>query len=184
MTELANNKGARGDNIVRLVFWGGAGALLLTPLVAMRFTDEVNWTGSDFAIMAVMMAIPLTILEVTMRMSRSMMFRGAVLVALGAAFFMTWVNLAVGIIGDENNPLNQLFFIVLGVGALGALIASFRPRGLALALVAMAVAQAAVAVVAVLNGHNILPLSGFFVLAWLLSAWLFRKSAQEREATA
>lgn len=180
MTELADNKGARGDNLMRLVFWGGAGALLLTPLVAMRFTDEVNWTASDFAIMAVMMAIPLTILEVTMRMSRSMMFRGAVLVALGAAFFMTWVNLAVGIIGDENNPLNQLFFIVLGVGGAGALIAGFKARGLALALAAMAVAQAAVGVTALINGHNILPLSGFLILAWLLSAWLFRKSAQEQ----
>lgn len=178
MTELTDSKGARGDNLIRLVFWGGAGALLLTPLVAMRFTDQVNWTASDFAIMAVMLATPLTILEVTMRMSRSMMFRGAVLVALGAAFFMTWANLAVGIIGDENNPLNQLFFAVLGVGALGAMIAGFRARGLALALVATAAAQAAVAVAALINGHNILPLSGFLILAWLLSAWLFRRSAQ------
>lgn len=180
MTEFAKTKGRPGDNLVRLVLWGGAAALLATQLVAMRFMDGVNWTASDFALMGVMMAIPLGVLEATMRTTNSLPFRAGMLVALGAAFLITWANLAVGVIGNENNPLNQLVFAVLAVGVVGAFVARFRPGGLALAMVATAVAQGAVAVVALIYGYNTVPLIGVFVLAWLLSAWLFRKSAQER----
>jgi hypothetical protein len=89
----------------RIMVWGGAALLLLAPLVAMQFTEEVRWTGSDFAIFGVMLAVPLGGLELAVRATRSMAYRAAVAVALGASFLMTWANLAVGIIGNENNPL-------------------------------------------------------------------------------
>ena len=40
------------------------------------------------------------------------------------------------IIGSEDHPANRMYHGVLAVGFLGALIARFRPRGMALALVA------------------------------------------------
>jgi hypothetical protein len=47
-------------------------------------------------------------------------------------------------------------------------------------LVATALAQALVAVVALINGQgSTLALTTFFVMLWLTSAWLFRKSARE-----
>jgi hypothetical protein len=37
---------------IKSVLWImlGATAVLLIPLIAMQFTSEVNWTGSDFAV--------------------------------------------------------------------------------------------------------------------------------------
>lgn len=171
---------ARRGGLWRIVVWGGAAALLLAPLVAMQFTHEVQWTGSDFAIFAAMLVVPLGVVELTMRATGSTSYRAAVAVALGAAFLMTWVNLAVGIIGSEDNPLNLMFFGVLAVGIAGAFIARFQPRGMARALVAMGIAQALVAVAALIAGHFTIVLTGFFVAAWFLSAWLFRKAAEDQ----
>ena len=33
----------------RIIGWSAAAAFILLPLVAMRFTDEVNWDLFDFA---------------------------------------------------------------------------------------------------------------------------------------
>jgi hypothetical protein len=181
MTGYAENNGGRRGSLWRVVVWGGAAALLLVPLVAMRFTDEVQWTGSDFATFAVMLAVPLGGLELAMRASASFAYRAAAAVALGAAFLMTWVNLAVGVIGDEDNLLNLLFFGVLAVGIVGAVIARLRPAGMARALVATALAQALVAVVALIAQAGLAPvvLTGAFMAPWLASAWLFARAARE-----
>jgi len=70
-----------------------------------------------------------------------MAYRFAVGVALTTAFILLWVNGAVGIIGDESNDANIMYFGVLAVGFIGAIIARFRPLGMARALYAMALAQ-------------------------------------------
>jgi hypothetical protein len=182
MTGYVENNGGRRGGLWRIGVWGGAAALLLVPLVAMRFTDEVQWTGGDFAVFGVMLAVPLGGLELAMRASASFAYRAAVAIALGAAFLMTWVNLAVGIIGNENNPLNELFFGVLIIAIVGAVIARFRAAGMARALVVTAIAQGLVAGVALFAGKGLPPfvLSAFFVAPWLASAWLFRRAAGEQ----
>lgn len=163
----------------RITAWSGAALLLLAPLAAMQVTREVQWTASDFAVFGIMLAVPLAVLEVALRASGDFAFRIAVVIALGAAFLMTWANLAVGIIGNENDPLNDLFFGVLLVGVVGAFVARFRPEGLARTMAAMAAAQALIAVIALVQGHFVVVLTGVFVTAWLMSAWLFRKAARE-----
>lgn len=166
-------------NLWRLIAWGGAAALLLAPLIAMQFSDEAQWTAFDFIVAGVMLAVPLGVLELTLRATGNLAYRAGVAVALGTGLVMTWINLAVGIIGNENNPLNQMFFGVLLVGVVGAFVAKFRPRGMAAAMVATAVAQGAAAVVALIGGYFVVPLVGAFALMWLLSAWLFRKAADQ-----
>ncbi len=66
--------------------------------------------------------------------------RSAVGVALATAVILMWVNGAVGVIGSENNDANLMYFGVLAVGIIGAVIARFQPRGMALALFATALA--------------------------------------------
>lgn len=166
---------------VRAVAWGGAAALILLPLVAMRFTTEVDWDGGDFIFAIGLVGGVGLMFELAVRMSPSRAYRGGVGVALAAAFLLTWINLAVGIIGNEDNPFNLLYFAVMAVAALGAVAARFRAGGMAVAMALAAVAQIAVAVVALAGGFGFTgPITVFFGGLWLASAWLFRKA--EREA--
>ena len=117
-------------------------------------------------------------------------YRSAVGVALATAFILLWVNGAVGVIGSENNEANLMYFGVLAVGIVGAVIARFEPRGMAFALFATALAQALVTLVAVIGGLGypangpleLLFLNGFFIALWIVSAWLFRQTTRTAAA--
>jgi hypothetical protein len=90
----------------RIVGWGIAALILLLPVVAMQFTDEVVWDETDFALAgALIVAVGVTY-ERAVRMTRNNAYRAAVGVALAAAFFLVWLNLAVGVIGTEDDPAN------------------------------------------------------------------------------
>jgi hypothetical protein len=153
---------------------------MLMPLVAMQFTDEVNWDGTDFAVFGAMLAVAGGTYELAARMTKNSAYRAAVGVAVAAAFTLIWMNLAVGIIGTEDNPLNLVYGGVLAVAIVGAVIARFQPDGMARALVATALAQAFVAVIAQIAGHFTWILTAFYVALWLTSAWLFRKAARKQ----
>ena len=115
-------------------------------------------------------------------------YRAAVGVALAAALILVWLSLGVGIIGKDGDRANVMYFGVLAVGIIGAVIAQFRPPGMARALFAMALAQTLVALIALLAGLGrpwsgpleILVLNGMFVALFVGSAWLFRRAAEGR----
>ncbi len=117
---------------------------------------------------------------------RNTAYRSAIGVALAAALILVWLSLGVGIIGADGDPANLLYFGVLAVGIIGAIIARFQPRGMAHALFATALAQALVTMVALIAGlglpwsgpAEILALNGFFIALFVGSAWLFRRSAR------
>src|SRR5688572_26940497 len=134
----------------RIALWGTAAFLLLLPLVAMQFTDEVNWDETDFIVFGAMLAVACGTYELAARMTGNTAYRAAIGTAVAAAFILVWMNLAVGIIGNEDNPANLMFGAVLAVGIIGSVIARFQPHGMARALVAMALAQALVAVIALI----------------------------------
>ena len=52
--EAENGVKGRG-NPWRMAVWGTAALLLLLPLAAMRFTEEVKWTMSDFIVFGAML---------------------------------------------------------------------------------------------------------------------------------
>jgi hypothetical protein len=114
------------------------------------------------------------------------MYRLAIAVALAAAVLLVWLSLGVGIIGKDGDPSNLMYFGVLAVGLVGALMARFHAPGMARALVAMALAQTLVAAIAVVAGlgrpwsgpAELVLLNGFFVAAFAASAWLFRRAAE------
>lgn len=172
----------RRVNPWRVAVWGTAAFLLLLPLVAMQFTQEVNWTPFDFIVFGTMLLVACGTYELATRMSRNTTYRAAVGVAVVAAFLVVWINLAVGIIGSEHNPANLMFGGVLAVGFIGALIARFQPQGMAIALVATAIAQALVGAIALVGGlgNEAVLLSGFFAALLLTSAGLFQKAAREQ----
>ena len=181
--------GGRRGSSWRTATWATAAFLLLLPLVAMQFTDEVNWDETDFAAFGAMLAVACGAYELATRKTGKAAYRAAVGVALAAAFILIWANGAVGVIGTERDAANLMYGGVLAVGIVGAIVARFRPEGMVRAMFATALAQAVVAAIALIAGlgstgptwpRDILMLTGFFAALWLISAWLFRKAAREQ----
>jgi hypothetical protein len=174
-----------------LIPWGGAACLLLLPFVAMRFTSEVNWSSGDFIVMGAMLGLACALVETVVRLNGSWAYRLAAGAAIGSAFLIIWANLAVGIVGSENNPANRSFFAALGVGILGALFARFRAKGMALAMAATAGAIGIAFILAVSSATDEPNVSHWRELIatlvitspFLLSAWLFRRTAEEPAST-
>jgi hypothetical protein len=165
----------------RIAVWGSAALLLLLPALAMQFTHEVAWDAADFIVIGAMLLAACVAFEIASRMARSNAYRLAALVAIGAGFVLVWMNLAVGIIGNEDNPANLLFAGVLVVGLAGSLIAQLKPAGMARAMAATAIAQGAVGVYALHGAHvEAVVLTLFFVAIWLASAHLFRRAARAK----
>jgi hypothetical protein len=182
------NGGGR-SRVWRVAPWVIAALILLLPLVAMQLTDEVTWDETDFAVMGAMLFSACGAYELAARMTGNVAYRAAVGVAVVTAFILVWMNLAVGIIGSEDNPANLMYGGVLAVPILGALFVRFHPHGMAGAFAATALAQALVGVIALIAGWGstganwpqpIVVLTGFFAALWLASAWLFSKAAREQ----
>ncbi|MDQ2695792.1 MAG: hypothetical protein M3Z21_10530, partial [Pseudomonadota bacterium] len=57
MTGNPENGGGRRGSRWRIAVWGTAAFLLLLPLAAMQFTNEVNWDETDFIVFGAMLAV-------------------------------------------------------------------------------------------------------------------------------
>ncbi len=177
MTMMDSKRDARLTPVLRAVVWGGAGVAWLIPLVAKLLTD-LPWTTFDFVAWGVMLLVAASVCEVGLRLSGSLAYRAGVVVAAGTSFLIVWSNLAVGIIGNENNPLNQIFFGVIAIAIVGAFLARFRANGMALAMAVTAAAQFGTGFIALAHEYIVFAIVGVFSLGWLLAAWLFREAAR------
>ena len=65
----------------RTVVWGTAAFLLLLPLIAMQFTDEMNWDQTDFIVFGAMLFGACGIYELAARMTPNVAYRASVGVA-------------------------------------------------------------------------------------------------------
>ena len=183
MADRVEYSGGRGWSLWRVAGWSIPVLLLMLPAVAMQFTSEVNWTGSDFIIAAVLSGSVGLAFELIVRTSNSLAYRFGAGVAVISAFLTIWVNGAVGMISSENNPYNLIFGGVLLVALIGSVLARFRSAGMARAMAVAAAAQvAAGAIGATIDPHGAVFSVGFGAL-WLLSAALFWASAGKGAAT-
>jgi hypothetical protein len=115
-------------------------------------------------------------------------YRLATAVALFAAALQVWMNLAVGVVGSEDNPVNMAFFLVVVTAGACAFTARLRADGMARAMLAVAGVQALVAAAIATapatvrddpkGPLGVLVLSAGFTALWLLSAALFHRSAR------
>ena len=167
----------------------GTASILLIPFIAMIFTKEVNWSLFDFIVMAVLLFSTGLMYVFVSSASNSASYKVASGIAAAAGFLLIWVNLAVGIIGTENNPVNLLYFGVLAVGIIGAAIARFHARGMAISLFAAAAAQMLVPVIALILQRHLLNeppgitgvflLNAFFAALFVISGLLFKRAARK-----
>ena len=167
------------------------GIILLLPLIAMQYTDEVVWDLADFVVAGVLLFGTGLAYELMARKGGTVAYRAAVGIALATVFLLVWVNGAVGIIGSENNDANLMYFGVISIGIIGAIISRLQPLGMARALFVTALAQALVPVIALTiwqptswgaaGVFGVFVLNAFFVMPLVGSALLFKRAAYAEE---
>ena len=85
------------QNQVSISIFTLATLVLLTPLVAMQFTQEVNWSLVDFIAAGILLYTTAFACDITLRrvkpLGKALLFCGLILLVL----FILWVELAVGI---------------------------------------------------------------------------------------
>jgi len=154
---------------------------LLLPLLF-----NAPWTLFDYAFAATAFALVGGAFELAVRMSRNVAYRAGLAVALAASLLLVWINGAVGIIGDEGNPANLMYFCVIGTAVVGAIVARFEASAVSRAMVVAAGCQLLVTMIALAAGLGaneppgpigILALNLAFVSLWATSALSFRKAA-------
>ena len=174
--------------------------ILLILLLGNLFGDGWNWPFGAFIFAGTLLFGTSLTFELIARKGGTIAYRAAVGIACATGFVLVFINAAAGIIGD--GPVNLMYLGVLAVGFVGALIARFEARGMALALFATAVAQMLVPVIALVIWKagredllidpnsprppfdpGIVPVFGLnavFVMLFVGSALLFRRASANR----
>jgi len=73
--------------------------LLLIPLIAMQFTDEVNWSVFDFVIAGILLFGAGLLCELALRKIKPFKYRIVILAGILLVLFIMWAELAVGLFG-------------------------------------------------------------------------------------
>jgi hypothetical protein len=121
----------------------GALAVLMVPLVASQVVKGWNWNAGSFVLLYVLLFGTGMVYALIARKMGVWSYKAGVGVALVAGFALAWSNMVH--VADSENPANLLYYSVLAVGVLGALLARLQARGLARTLFAMAVTLALIA---------------------------------------
>ena len=167
-----------------------AALLLLIPLAASFVTTEMEWTLSDYILVWVMLMVAGTTYTLVSRLSSDYTYRGAVALSAVTGLFLVWSNLAVGIIGNEDNAINSVYFIIIMVGFIGAFWVRFQSKGLSRVLGGMALMVAGVGSYALLSGMQHVPESSvmqiigvhmFFTTPLAIAAILFHQHSENND---
>jgi hypothetical protein len=73
--------------------------ILFIPLIAMNFTDDVNWKIFDFLVAGILLTGTGLILEFILRKIKTLPYRILFGIVLFVLLFLIWAELAVGIFG-------------------------------------------------------------------------------------
>jgi hypothetical protein len=181
----------------RLIVWAAVVALILmVPFLAMQFQwqvpdpgspapEQVNWSLFDFVFAGTLLFGSALVYELIVRKVATTAYRAAVAIACVTAVLLVWINGAVGIIGSEDHPANLLYLAVLASAFLGAILARLEPRAMSRVMIATAIAQALVPLIALAiwplpdtsGVVEVTGVSAFFIVLWLASALLFRQAS-------
>ena len=167
----------------------GTAVLLLIPLTAKLFVADMAWTLFDFVAAGVMLFGAGLTFALIARLGDSTVYRLAVGVAVAAGLLLVWANLAVGLVGTEDNPANLLYGGVLAVALLGAVGARFRPLGMSRAMYGAALTYVVVTAIALfiwpptaataehaVGLPSVLVANAAFAGLWVVAGWLFRRA--------
>ncbi|NPD86795.1 hypothetical protein HNS38_18680 [Lentimicrobium sp. L6] len=76
-------------------------SILLIPLIAMQFTEEVNWSIGDFIVAGVLLLGTGLLFELIIRKVKEPKYRIIIYISILILLFLVWAELAVGIFGTS-----------------------------------------------------------------------------------
>ncbi len=164
--------------------------LITIPLVAMQFTSEVVWGLLDFGVAWTLIFGAGFTFQLISKKTRNSAYRIATGLAVFASLSLLWVNGAVGIIGNESNPLNLLFGLVLLFPVFGSYIAKLEAKAMSRVMLSTAATQVLITISGIMIhlGQNPgYPISGvfritlMFTFVWLVSALFYRRAGMLEE---
>jgi len=82
---------------LRTAGWSAVALILLAPAVSMRFTDEVNWTASDFVFAGALLIGGGAVIEVVAWKVRNPVVRIGFALFVITIVALVWIEGAVGI---------------------------------------------------------------------------------------
>ena len=74
--------------------------ILSIPLMAMQFTEEVNWTISDFLVMGILLFTTVFTIDFVLKKFKTLKSRLILTVGIVVLLALVWAELAVGIFGS------------------------------------------------------------------------------------
>lgn len=159
--------------------------VLTIPLTAMLFTHEINWEPLDFGVAWLLIFGTGISFHFICRAYRNSIYKIASALAVCAGFAIIWINGAVGIIGNEENPINFLFGIVLLIMFLGSYLVKRSPRKMAWVMLVTAVSQIVITLWGTLihlsnypeyNFAGVIRITLLFSTIWGLTSLLYYKA--------
>lgn len=85
------------ENIIRSVL--AAELVLLVPLIAMLFSDEVDWGVADFVVVGILLAGVGVAYQLIVNGVKNNSYQVAIGIVLAVVMILTWMELAVGVFG-------------------------------------------------------------------------------------
>ena len=164
--------------------------LLLIPIVASFFVKGFLWTTSDYVFAFILFLVPTLVYRIITRTATNFKYRLAIAFALLTGFATVWINLAVGIIGSEDELINLVYFGVLALGLIGANIVRFKPEGMVKVMAVMTAALIPITFAALVLGYQNLPhssvmqiigVNAFFGVLYAQSAFLFKYASEKSD---
>lgn len=92
MSSLINNR--------RTIILASIVTILLLPLIGMQFSNEVNWTGSDFLIAGILLPTLGLGIELVFQIAKNKTSRIILVGLILLVGFLIWAELAVGLFGS------------------------------------------------------------------------------------
>jgi hypothetical protein len=108
----------------------------MVPLVASQLISDWNWPPRAFVLLYVLLFGLGIAYSVVARKMNAWSYKIGVGLSLFAAFALGWSNMVH--VADSENPANLIYFSVLVLGCVGAVLSRLKAQGLSRTLFAMA----------------------------------------------
>ena len=185
-----NTSSSLSKSLLRVA--AGCGLLLLVPAIAMQFTEDVQWSASDFLVMGALLFATGSAYVLISRMASHASYRLALGLGIGTTFFMVWSNLAVGLIGSGPHWGNFMYAAVVAIVIIGTILSRFSAQGMERVMYVVSgslVVLASIALFADMQSYpgssvgEIIGVNAFFATLYVIAGVLFRYAAQTNTAS-